>query len=416
MPKRVLPLTEPQVKNAKPRQSDYKLSDGNGLFLLVTVAGGKLWRFRYQFGGKDKTLAMGIYPDVSLSRARTEREQCRQLVARGVDPAEAKKAGKLEEAAQRVNTFEKLAREWFDRQTSLVEKTRTNIMGRLERDVFPVIGDTTLDKLTSNKIYNSVLLPIEKRGAIDVAHRAGGIISKVLCYGVAKGVCERDLTIDIRGQLKPIPRNHHAALDAGGTTDPARVGGLLRALDEYDGSFVVKCALRFHPLAVTRPGELRHAEWQEIDFETATWLIPAGKMKMKNPHVVPLSLQAVEILRELQSLTGDGKYLFPSVRTTSRPISDNTMNAALRRLGYGSDDMVSHGWRAIFRTLADEVLQERVDIIEAQLAHKVADKLGRAYNRTSFLDDRRAMLQRWADYLGTLKAGGKVIPIDRKSA
>jgi integrase len=282
------------------------------------------------------------------------------------------------------------------------------IMRRLKRDAFPVIGDTPLSELSSRLILEKVLRPIEDRGAIDLAHRIRGAISQILRYGVACGMCDRDLTADLRGALKPIPRKHHAALDAGGTTDPAKVGALLRAIDGFDGSFTVKCALRLHPLVATRPGELRHAEWTEIDFDQALWSIPAGRMKMKNPHIVPLSPQALAILRELHHLTGQGTYLFPSIRSIAKPISDNTMNAGLRRLGYSKEEIVSHGWRAIFRTLADEVLQERIDIIEAQLAHQVSDALGRAYNRTSFLKERRELMNRWGAYLDSLKSAKKV--------
>jgi integrase len=234
-----------------------------------------------------------------------------------------------------------------------------------------------------------------------------------LRYGVASGLCERDFTADLRGALKPIPRKHHAALDQDGTTDSTKVGELLRAIDGFDGSTIVKCALQLHPLVATRPGELRHAEWTEVDLDTATWSIPAGRMKMKKPHVVPLSPQALKILGELSIVTGKGKYLFPSIRSTAKPISDNTMNAGLRRLGYTKEEIVSHGWRAIFRTLADEVLQERVDIIEAQLAHQVSDALGRAYNRTSFLKERRELMNRWGQYLEQLKATRKVIQLAR---
>ena len=288
-------------------------------------------------------------------------------------------------------------------------------MRRLRRDVFPVIGDTPLSDLSSRLILEKVLRPIEGRTAIDLSHRIRSVLSQILRYGVACGLCDRDLTADLRGALKPIPRKHHASLDAGGTTDPVKVGALLRAIDGFDGSVVVKCALRLHPLVATRPGELRHAEWSEIDFDTATWSIPAGRMKMKNPHIVPLSPQALAVLRELHKVSGQGTYLFPSVPSTAKPISDNTMNAGLRRLGYSKEEIVSHGWRAIFRTLADEILQERIDIIEAQLAHQVKDALGRAYNRTSFLKERRDLMNRWGSYLDGLKKENKVIPLVKRT-
>lgn len=403
-----MPLTDVQVKNAKAGEKQAKLYDVDGLFLLVAPTGkgrgGKRWRLKYYFDGKEKLLALGTYPEVSLAEARTRRDQARQLVANGIDPGDMKKRLKVEKAEQQANTFEKLAREWHKRQSGiLADKTKGMLMARLERDVFPVIGDTPLAELKPRTILESVLRPIEDRGAAELSHRVRGVISQILRYGVACGSCERDLTIDLRGALRPVQRKHHAALDAGGTTDPAKVGALLRAIDGFDGSLIVKYALQLHPLVVTRPGELRHAEWSEIDFDSATWAIPAGKMKMKNPHLVPLSPAALAILRELHKLTGGGKYLFPSVRSTARPISDNTMNAALRRLGYTNKEIVSHGWRAIFRTLADEVLQERVDIIEAQLAHQVADTLGRAYNRTSFMKERRELMNKWAKYLDKVK-------------
>ena len=414
MPKRILPVTDIQVNKAKSKEKNYKLADGGGMYLLVTVSGGKLWRFDYRHNDKRKTLALGLYPDISLAEARKRRGEARQLLANGTDPGELKKIIKDEAKTERANTFEKLAREWHKEQIdTLATTTRQMIMNRLEKDIFTVIGDTPLVELKPQIILEKVLRPIEARGTIETAHRVRGTISQILRYGVACGLCERDFTIDMRGALKPIPRKHHAALDSGGTTNPKKVGALLRTIDTYDGYPVVMCALQLHPYVATRPGELRHAEWEEIDFATATWSIPAGRMKMKNPHIVPLSPQALVILKQLHDLSGGGKYLFPSIRSTARPISDNTMNAALRRLGYTRDEIVSHGWRAIFRTLADEVLHERIDIIEAQLAHQVADSLGRAYNRTSFLKERRELMNKWAEYLDDLKTIAKVIPLQQ---
>lgn len=414
MPKRITPLTDIQVNKAKPRDKNYKLTDGGGLYLLISPTGGKLWRMDYRYADKRKTLAFGPYPDVSLANARKRRDDARKLLAANVDPGEEKKVLKEKENERRANTFKKLATEWHDRQIDhLAKRTRDQVMRRLNRDVLPVIGDIALSDLSSRDILDKVLRPMEDRGAIDLAHRVRGTLSQILRYGVASGLCDRDFTADLRGALKPIPRKHHAALDQDGTTDSIKVGELLRAIDGFDGSTIVKCALQLHPLVATRPGELRHAEWSEIDFDTATWSIPAGRMKMKKPHVVPLSPQALEILRELNIVSGTGKYLFPSIRSTAKPISDNTMNAALRRLGYTKEEIVSHGWRAIFRTLADEVLQERVDIIEAQLAHQVKDALGRAYNRTSFIKERKELMNRWGQYLDQLKTTKKVIQLAR---
>lgn len=414
MPKRITPLTDIQVSKAKPKDKSYKLTDGGGLYLLISPTGGKLWRMDYRHAEKRKTLAFGPYPDVSLANARKHRENTRKLLADNIDPGEEKKILREEENERRANTFKKLAMEWHERQIDhLAERTRDQVKRRLNRDVLPVIGDTALSDLSSRAILDKVLRPMEDRGAIDLAHRVRGTLSQILRYGVASGLCDRDFTADLRGALKPIPRKHHAALDQDGTTDSIKVGELLRAIDDFDGSTIVKCALKLHPLVATRPGELRHAEWPEIDFDTATWSIPAGRMKMKKPHVVPLSPQALGILKELHKITGSGKYLFPSIRSTAKPISDNTMNAGLRRLGYTKEEIVSHGWRAIFRTLADEVLQERVDIIEAQLAHQVNDALGRAYNRTSFIKERRELMNRWGKYLDKLKATRKVIKLAR---
>lgn len=407
MPKRIPPLTDIQITRTKPKDKDYKLADGAGLYLLITKSGGKLWRLKYRFSGKEKLLALGSYPEVGLSEARRRKEDARRLLANNIDPSEIKKAIGAEEKERLANTFKILAIEWQKNiaNNSLSKTTQKMVEARLKNDIYPAIGHTPLTDLTPKILLEKVLRPIEERGVIESAHRVRGLISQILRYGVASGKCDRDLTTDLRGALKPIPRRHHAAFDQDGITDTKKVGALLRAIDDFEGYFIVKCALRFHPLVATRPGELRHAEWAEIDLEKATWSIPAKRMKMKKPHIVPLSPQAVSILKELHEITGSGILLFPSIRSTARPISDNSMNAALRRLGFTKDEIVSHGWRAIFRTLADEVLHERVDIIEAQLAHQVSDALGRAYNRTAFLKERRNLMIRWGNYLESLKNG-----------
>lgn len=419
-----MPLTETKIKNAKAGEKQTKIFDVDGLFLLVAPTGkggaGKRWRLKYYFNGKEKLLALGTYPEVTLADARTRRDQARQLIANGIDPGDMKKQLKAEQEEKAANTFRALAESWHKHQAGVLsEHTRERTLGRLTRDAFPVIGDTPLADLTPRIILEKVLRPIEKRGNVETAHRVRGTIGQILRFGVAEGRCDRDVTADLRGALKPIQREHFAGLDSGGTTDPAKVGALLRAIEGFDGSPVVKAALKLHPLVVVRPGELRSAEWCEIDLDAGEWNIPAGKMKgrlkLKHPHLVPLSSAAVAVLRELHPLTGAGKYLFPSVRSTSRPISENTLNAALRRLGYTKEEIVSHGWRSIFRTLGDEVLQERPDIIEAQLAHKVIGPLGRAYNRTSFLKERRELMEKWGAYLEGLKAGAKVIPIKRRA-
>ncbi|MDA3822757.1 MAG: site-specific integrase [Bacteroidales bacterium] len=344
---------------------------------------------------------------------RDRMENTEEDVKNIISLLEVKKDSKLEQAEILSNTFEKLAQKWLiHRKGTLSDRTLDMIQRRFERDVFPTLGATPLADLTPKLILENVLLPIENRGAVDLVHRIRSAISQVLRYGVANGACERDLTFDLRGALKPIKHKHHAAFDSeNGTTDPIKIGALLRAIDGYSGSFVVKCALRIHPYVATRPGELRHAEWQEIDFENKLWSIPSGRMKMKKPHIVPLSDHVLNVLFELKEISGGGKYLFPSVRSTAKPISDNAMNSALRRMGFTKEEFVSHGWRAVFRTLADEVLQERPDIIEAQLAHQVKDALGRAYNRTSFLKERCELMDRWGGYLEGLQSEVKVIPI-----
>lgn len=416
MPKRIPPLSDNQIKNAKPKERDYKLNDGLGLYVLITRTGGKLWRFNYRLHNKNKTLAMGAYPALSLAKARAKRDEARQNLAEGFDPGKLKQEQKQQEAENQSNTFQKLAEEWLvHRQGHLAPRTLDMIERRLKRDVFPTIGIMPLSDLTPKILLDKVLTPIESRGAVDLVHRIRSSISQILRYGVAKGLCERDQTVDLKGALKPIKHKHHAAFDKeNGTPDPNKVAGLLRAIDGFDGSIVVKCALKLHPYVATRPGELRHAEWQEIDFENKLWSIPAGRMKMKKPHLVPLSEPALKVLHELYSVTGSGKYLFPSIRSTAKPISDNAMNAALRRMGFTKEDFVSHGWRAVFRTLADEILHERLDIIEAQLAHQVKDALGRAYNRTSFIKERHQLMDRWGKYLDEIKPGAKIIPLDLK--
>lgn len=406
MPKRIVPLSDRQVQKATTSDKDLKLFDGGGLFLLVKPGGDKGWRLKYRFDGKEKLISLGIYPTVTLADARQKREDAKKLLDKGIDPGAERKANREAAAVQRANTFRKLALEWDNRhRTEIAARTRQAQLRWLEKDVFPAIGDLPLNELTARIILETVLRPLESR-TVETAHRVRTIISMILRYGVACGLCDRDWTADLRGAIKKVPRKHFAAV-----TEPKAVGGLLRAIDTFEGSFIVKCALQLHPLVATRPGELRHMEWSEIDFDAALWSIPAAKMKMKNPHIVPLSPPALSILWEIHRVTGSGKYVFPSTRSTARPISDMTMNAALRRLGIGSDEMVSHGWRAVFRTLADEVLQFRVDIIEAQLSHQVADNLGRAYNRTSFLAERKQMMDKWGEYLVGLKSGAKVIPI-----
>jgi integrase len=409
MPKRIPQLSETVVRKAKPKESEYKLFDGGGLFLLVTPSGGKLWRFNYRFNGKRNTLSFGPYPAISLSEARTKRDEARKQLANDLDPAAVRKATK-QAAITEAETFEAVAREWHVKFTPTWKAGHAETtMARMERDLFPWIGKMPINEIKAPELL-TVLRRVESRGALETAHRVRSIAGQVFRYAVATGRAERDCAGDLRGALPQPTEKHHAAI-----TDPKQVAPLLRAIDGYEGGFVVKCALRLAPLFFVRPGELRHAEWSEVDIDNALWNIPAGKMKMNQPHIVPLCTQAIEILTELKQLTGASRYLFPSERSFARPISNNTLNAALRRMGYDKDTMTAHGFRAMARTILDEVLQQRLDLIEHQLAHAVRDPNGRAYNRTAHLEGRRDMMQLWADYLDGLRQGAQVLPFTKKA-
>jgi len=415
-------LTDVKVRNAKSGEKQIKLFDGDGLFLLVTPQGGKYWRMKYRYGGKEKLLALGVYPEVPLrgyfmedgnkdswiDGARDLCAKARKQIAAGIDPGELRKARKYSKVTQDANSFEVVAREWHMKFTPTWTLGHSGtILKRMERDLFPWLGAKTIGDIRAPELL-AALRRVESRGALETAHRVRTIAGQVFRYAVATGRAERDPAADLRGALPPATENHHAAI-----TDPKEVAHLLRAIDGYQGGFVVKCALRLAPLVFVRPGELRHAEWADIDFEAAEWNIHAERMKMKQAHIVPLSRQVLDILRELQALTGDSRYVFPSGRSFARPMSNNAVNAALRRMGYDKETMTGHGFRAMARTILDEVLQIRPDYIEHQLAHAVRDPNGRAYNRTAHLAERRKMMQLWADYLDGLKTGAKVFPIKR---
>ncbi len=407
-------LTDIQVRTAKPKEKDYKLSDSEGLYLLVATNGGKRWRFKYRFGGKEKLLALGTYPDISLQEVRTKLREARNMLAKGFDPGAERKALKESQVEQVViaeNTFEVVAREWHNKFSGQWSPGHANTtMDRLVRDVFPWLGDKPVSEINPPDILE-ILHRVESRGALETAHRIRTICGQVLRYAVATGRAERDSAADLRGALPPVKEKHHAAL-----IDPKEVAELLQAIDGLKGTYVTKCALKLAPLLFVRPGELRQMEWVEVDLDNAQWNLPGEKMKMKQPHIVPLSKQALSILEELKPLTGSGRYVFPCHRSPMRPMSNNAINAALRRMGYTSDEMTGHGFRAMARTILDEVLQVRPDFIEHQLAHAVRDPNGRAYNRTAHLAERRKMMQQWADYLDGLKAGAKVIPFKRVEA
>lgn len=392
-------LTDIAVRNAKAADKPRKVTDGRGMHLLVQPNGGKYWRLKYRFGGKEKLLALGVYPDVSLAAARKARDQARELLAQGVDPGELRKEEWRAARAATQDSFEAVAREWYHKHApGWSESHQTRTIGRLEQDAIPWLGKLPIAEISAPELL-SVLRRIEERGALYTAHRVRQICGKVFRYAIATGRARYNPAQDLHGALPPIRTRHHASI-----TDPKQVAGLLRALDGYTGEFVTRCALRLAPLVFVRPTELRRAEWSEFDLEGGEWRIPAGKMKMREPHLVPLSTQALAILRELQPLTGAGRYVFPSVRTSERPISENTINAALRRLGYTKDEMTGHGFRSMASTLLNEQGWNR-DAIERQLAHAERDESRKSYNYAEYLPERRKMMQHWADYLEGLAKG-----------
>ncbi|MDE2758645.1 MAG: integrase arm-type DNA-binding domain-containing protein [Acidobacteriota bacterium] len=395
-----MPLTDVAVRRAQPNKKSRKIFDGRGLYLEVSPRGGKWWRVKYRFEGKDKRISLGVYPHVSLKEARRRCEDARRLLVGGVDPSAHRQALKAAKAQRDSNTFEAVAREWFTKQAPIWAPSHSSlIMSRLQRNIFPWLGAKPIAGINASQLLE-VVRRIEQRGVLETAHRVLQNCGQVFRYAVATGRAERDLSADLRGALSPVKKKHFASL-----TDPKNVGPLLRVLDGYQGSLIVRCALRLAPLVFVRPGELRRAEWSDIDLEAAEWRLTITKTN--TPHLVPLSRQAVEVLRELYPLTGHGRFVFPSGRTPrgERPMSENAVLAALRRLGIGKDEMTGHGFRAMARTLLDEVLGFRPDYIEHQLAHVVRDPLGRAYNRTAHLPQRREMMQEWADYLDRLRAG-----------
>ncbi len=402
-------LTDTAIRTAKPAIKPRKLFDGGGLYLEVSPAGGKWWRLKYRFNGKEKRLSLGVYPDVPLKTARDKRDEARKLLALGTDPSENRKAIKSGRMDRAANSFEVLAREWFAKYSTNWAATHSDrIIARFERDVFPWIGGRPIAEITAPELLETAR-KIEARGALETAHRALSTCGQVFRYAVATGRAERDPTGDLRGALPPYKGGHFAAI-----TDPKRVGQLLREIDGYQGTFTVNCALRVAPLVFVRPGELRFAQWADIDLDAAEWRYTATKTD--TPHIVPLATQAVALLRDLHAVTGQGQYLFPSARSPRRAMSDNAILAALRRMGIAKDEMSGHGFRAMARTILDEVLGVRPDLIEHQLAHAVRDPNGRAYNRTAHLPERRKMMQQWADYLDKLKAGADVIPLRGNAA
>ena len=398
-------LTDTFTKNTKHsgKPAGDKHTDGGGMYLLVN-AGGKYWRMDYRFADKRKTLALGVYPEVSLAKARQRREKARELLADGIDPSTAKREEKRAKADAAAHTFELVAREWLAKTAGeRASTTQNKITSWLEKDVIPFIGAMPMSAIGPRDVL-AALRKMEARGALDSVHRVKQVTGQVFRYAVAIGAAERDVTQDLKGSLAKAAPSHFAAI-----TEPKQLGELMRSIFTYSGHPNVVAALRLSPLVFVRPGELRTMEWAEVDLEIAEWRIPGAKMKMKADHIVPLSTQALGLLHGMHPATGHGKFVFPSLRTGERPMSENTINAALRGMGYAKEVHSAHGFRATARTILDEVLGERVDLIEHQLAHAVKDVNGRAYNRTAHLPARRDMMQRWADYLDKLRMGADVI-------
>ena len=394
-------LTEARIRRARPKERPYKLRDGGGLYLLITPTDAKQWRLRYVIGGRESMLSLGTYPATSLKAARAKRTELRAALEAGKDPAAERRA----ERANSANSFETIAREWLGKQP-FAPKTLQKAVWTFEDLLFPYIGSRPVSELTPPELLE-VFRRLERRAKHETAHRAKQRVGQVIRYAIATGRAERDPTADLRGALAPVRVTNRAAV-----TDPREVAQLLRALDGYQGHFIVEAALKLAPIVFVRPGELRGAEWAEIDLDAAEWRIAAHRMKMRRPHLVSLAKQAVAILREIEPLTGRGRYVFPSPRSVQRPLSDNAITAALRRIGYTGEQMTWHGFRAMASTLLNE-LGFPPDIIELQLAHQERNEVRAAYNRAQRLDERRKMMQAWADYLDGLRVGSNVVPFRR---
>ncbi|MCO7500284.1 tyrosine-type recombinase/integrase [Stenotrophomonas maltophilia] len=393
-------LTDMAARNAKGKEKPYKLAAGAGLYLQVMPNGNRYWRMKYRHAGKEKLLSIGVYPEVTLKEACDKRDAARAQLRDGKDPSEEKQLGKLKAQLSADGRFGAVALEWLETRGDLAESTRSKAKWMLETYAFPWLGKRAIEEISTAEVL-SVLRRLEAQDKIESTQRLRQICGQVFRYAVATGRLDRDPTAALRGALKTAKNRHYASI-----TDPAKIGELLRAIDGYTGQLTTLCALKFAPLVFTRPGELRKAEWSEIDFEAGQWCIPAEKMKMGLAHIVPLSRQALAVLRELHPVTSKSRYIFPSVRSLRDPMSENTVNAALRRLGYGTDDMTGHGFRSMASTLLHE-MGWTSDAIERQLAHAERNPIKAAYNRAEHLPERRRMMQAWADYLDKLKTGAK---------
>ena len=402
-------LADTTIRKVKAEEKPKKLSDDKGLYLLVNPNGTKLWRYKYRIDGKEKLLALGAYPDVSLADAREKRDEARKLLANGQDPSEVKKAQKASRLDRAANSFEVVARRWHAKgEAKWSESYSKKVIQLLERDLFPWIGAKPVADLEAPE-FLTVARRLEARGIVDTAHRAMQLCGQIMRFAVQEGLATRNPVSDLRGALESVKTEHMASV-----TDPARVGEILRMFEGFRGSYQVMQALKLAPLVFTRPGELRQAKWKDIDLDAALWSIPAEAMKMREPHLVPLSSQAVEILRDMHPFSSHLEYVFPGGRDPKRPMSDAAINAAIRRLGIDTrNELTGHGFRAMARTILHEQLNYPPEVIEVQLAHKAPGPLGAAYARAKFLKQRKEMMQKWSDYLDKIKKGAKVIPFEK---
>lgn len=405
-----MPLTNIAINAAKAQDKPYKLADAGGLYLLVDKTGGKYWRLKYRYLGKEKTLALGVYPTISLAEAREKREAAKKELLGGIDPNHAKKIRKSDAVKEAANTFQSIAVEWHTKQkVKWSKKNAERTLSLFENHIFKEIGSTPITQIQASDLLKAIQ-KIEARGNNETAHRAMMNCGQVFRYAIATSRASVDLSVVLRGALVPVKVKHHASF-----TNPEDIKGLLRDIYDYPGAYLTKQALRLAPLLFVRPGELRNAEWDEIDFEKAEWRIPASKMKMKAVHIVPLSSQALDILKDLNGQRGQSKFVFPAVTSIKRPMSENTLNMALRRIGYDREQMTSHGFRSMASTLLHEQGWPH-EAIERQLAHADRNKVSSAYNYAEYLPKRKEMMQRWADYLDGLRLGAKVVNISHKVA
>ncbi len=400
-------LTNIAITKAKQAEKPYKLSDSGGLYLQINTSGTKCWRFKYRFAGKEKVLSLGVYPHLSLLEARERRDLAKRNLANDLDPGALKQTQKYEAGQAATNTFQAVACEWHDKnKIKWVPKNAARNLSILERHIFPFIGKITISKVKSSELLHAIR-KIEARGNAETAHRVLQICGQIFRYAIATDRANADLSLVLKGALSPVKVKHHASI-----TEPSLIGAFLSDIHGYQGAYLTQQALKLAPLVFVRPGELRHAEWSEIDFDKAEWRIAAPKMKMKVTHIVPLSNQALQILKEIHEHTGHLQYVFTGVTSTKRPMSENTVNMALRRMGYEKSDMTGHG----FRSMASTILHEQGwlhDAIERQLAHSDKNKVSAAYNYAEHLPKRRLMMQEWANYLDALRSGANVVPIGK---